>query len=292
MKLSVKESKRLGNLISSVTKRINDEQNSDPHSAAFTRIMNSSDPSRSPIPGSFAGSTPIRDSISSKRRKRKEKSYKLHDYIRKHIDDELGVTHLETPSKRRKLVQKQLTFSTGLETTNNEKSKKKRKRQKVDENQSFHNSGLSSEEQDEFKSLSKRGKYIKKAAFVNKSNSSKIMRNNGNSFAISARKAGRQRLRQVTRWDSPDIDTANDYVRNRNYGTLDRNRFKVPLQKLEKIELLGRLKTAELQSYVFKSVGLNTYPVIASRNPDLKAFCQSMKNKLNAVDCAKFVNEK
>ena len=38
------------------------------------------------------------------------------------------------------------------------------------------------------------------------------MRNDGKSFAISARKAGRQRLRQVTRWDSPDIDTATDYV--------------------------------------------------------------------------------
>ena len=40
--------------------------------------MESSDPSRRPVPGSGG--------------------YKLHDYIRKHIDDTLGVTHLETPS--------------------------------------------------------------------------------------------------------------------------------------------------------------------------------------------------
>ena len=117
------------------------------------------------------------------------------------------------------------------------------------------------------------------------------MRKDGKSFAISARKAGRQRLRQVTRWDTPDIDTAGDYVRQ-NPGTLYRNRYRVPSQKLEKIELLGRLKTAEIRGSVFKGVGLDSYPVIASKNPDLKAFCQSMRNKLNAADCAKFINEK
>ena len=196
--------------------------------------MNSSDRSSSPISGSAAGSAPIRESTSRRRRKRKEKSYKLHDYIRKHIDDELGVTHLETPSKRRKLVKKQLTFSTGPESTNNKKSKNQLKRKNVDENHSNNNSGRSSDEQDEFKTSSKRGKYIKKSPVVNLSNSSTIMRNNGKSFAISAPKAGRQRLRQGTRWDSPDIDTATDYVRNKP-GTLDRSRFRVPSQKLEKI---------------------------------------------------------
>ena len=178
-------------------------------------------------------------------------------------------------------VKRQLTFSTGLKTTNNEKSKKGTKRQNVDKNQSINNSGLSSEEQDEFKSSSKRGKYIKKSPFVNKSNSSTIMRNNGNSVAISARKAGRQRLRQVNMC-IPDIDTATEYVRQ-NPGTLDRKRYRVPSQELEKIELLGLLKTTEVDSYVFKGIGLNTYPVIDSRNPDLKAFCQTMKNQLNAV---------
>ena len=37
---------------------------------------------------------------------------------------------------------------------------------------------------------------------------------------------------------------------------------------------------------------MNIYPVIESRNPDLKAFFQLMKNQLNAVDCAKFINDK
>ena len=55
---------------------------------------------------------------------------------------------------------------------------------------------------------------------------------------------------------------------------------------------MGRLKTAEIQSYVLKGVGLTTYPVIESRNHDLKIFCQSMKNQLDAFDCAKFVNDK
>ena len=80
-------------------------------------------------------------------------------------------------------------------------------------------------------------------------------------------KVGHQRLRQVNRWDSPDIETATDYVRQ-NPGTLDRSRYRVPPQKLVKIELLGILTTAETKSYVFKGVGLNTYPVIESRNPD------------------------
>ena len=161
MQLSVKESKRLDKFISSFHKRIIDEQNNEPHSAVSHRIVKSSDPSRSPIPGSVSGSVPIRESTSSRRRKRKDKSYKLHDHTIKHIDSALGVTHLETPSKRRKLVKKQLTFSTGPESTNNLKSKNQRKRKKCDENQSNNNSGLSSDEQDEFKSSSKRGKNIK-----------------------------------------------------------------------------------------------------------------------------------
>ena len=111
------------------------------------------------------------------------------------------------------------------------------------------------------------------------------MGNDGKSYAISPRKAGRQW------WDSPDIDTATDYVRQ-NPGMLDRNRLRVPSQKLEKIELLGWLKTPEIQSYVFKGVGLNAYPVIESRNPDLKAFCKSTKNQLNVVDSAKFIDDK
>ena len=69
MSLSIKETRKLNKFIESVKKRINDEQNSDPHSAASTRIVNSSDPSRSPIPGSAAGSAPIRETISSKIRR-------------------------------------------------------------------------------------------------------------------------------------------------------------------------------------------------------------------------------
>ena len=61
---------------------------------------------------------------------------------------------------------------------------------------------------------------------------------------------------------------------------------------MRKIEILGRLKTAEILRYAFKGVGLNTYPVTESRNPDLKAFCQAMKNQLYAFDCAKFIDDK
>ena len=117
------------------------------------------------------------------------------------------------------------------------------------------------------------------------------MRNDGKSYAISARKAGRECLWQVTRWDSSYIDNTTDYVRQ-NPGTLDRHQFRIPTEKLEKIESLGRLKTAEIQSYVLKGVGLNTYQFIESRNPDLKELCKTMKNQLNALDCAKCIDIK
>ena len=71
---------------------------------------------------------------------------------------------------------------------------------------------------------------MKKLPVVNLLNSSKIMRNDGKPFAISARKAGHPRFRQVTRWDSHDIDTATGFV-PQNPETLD------------------RLKTAEIEGY-------------------------------------------
>ena len=43
---------------------------------------------------------------------------------------------------------------------------------------------------------------------------------------------------------------------------------------------------------MFKGIGLHLYPVIESKNPDLKSFCQTMKNQLNAIDCAKFIDSK
>ena len=88
-----------------------------------------------------------------------------------------------------------------------------RKRKNVDENQLNNNSGLRPDEQKMLKSSSKRRKTIKKLTLINLFISSIIIRNDGKSYAISARKAGRQRFRQVTRWETPDIDTATDYVR-------------------------------------------------------------------------------
>ena len=72
--------------------------------------------------------------------------------------------------------------------------------------------------------------------------------------------------------DTSNTDTANDFFRL-NPGILDRSRFKVPTNVLERVDLLGRLKAAKIESYVFKGIGLTKYPVIESRNPDLKAIC-------------------
>ena len=86
-------------------------------------------------------------------------------------------------------------------------------------------------------------------------------------------------------------DTANAFLQQ-NPGMFDRSRFRTPANKLEKIELSGRLRKADIESYVFKGIGVDTCPVIDSYNPDLKAFYQKMKNKWNTVDCTKFIDSK
>ena len=98
-----------------------------------------------------------------------------------------------------------------------------------------------------------------------------IQKRNGKSIAISARKAGCQRLRQVTRWDTSDADTAGEFLKQ-NLWMLDRSRFRTPANKLEKIKLFGWLQKAEIEGLVFKGIGVDTYPVIDSYNPDLESF--------------------
>ena len=88
-----------------------------------------------------------------KRRKRKKKNRRLEDIIRNHIDGLLTQQDLETPSKRKKLVKKQLTFSIGLESSNHQLQ---RKRKKEAENQVKNNTGLSPEELEMLESLTKR----------------------------------------------------------------------------------------------------------------------------------------
>ena len=85
MSLSVKETKTLDKFISTFQKNLVCEQNSDPHSAASTKIVKSSNPSWSLTPGPVDGSDPIPESNFDKTRKRKDKNYKLHEYMEKHI---------------------------------------------------------------------------------------------------------------------------------------------------------------------------------------------------------------
>ena len=62
-------------------------------------------------------------------------------------------------------------------------------------------------------SKTKRKKIVKKSPLVNLSKSSSILENNGRSVAISARKAGRQRLRQEKKWETSDADTAGEFLK-------------------------------------------------------------------------------
>ena len=254
-------------------------------------LLDSSDPSRSPVPGLADDLESTSETTSKKRRNRRDKISGPDENSSSNSDGSSDEKVLETPRKRKKLVQKQLTFSSGQTSNVNQMSKNERKRKRNAENRVRNNPGLSPEELAMLKSLTKRHKSINKSPFVKISKSQSILEKDGKSVAISARKAGRQRLRDPTRWVVNDADTADDYVRQ-NPGVLDRSRLRVPTNKLEKIELLGRLRKAEIESYAFKGIGVDTYPVIDSYNPDLKAFCQNMKNKLNAVDCAKFLDNK
>ena len=65
-----------------------------------------------------------------KEEKRKEKNRRSEDDIQKHLDQILDQQHLETPSKRKNLVKKQLTSITGLESSDHQMSKNQRKERK------------------------------------------------------------------------------------------------------------------------------------------------------------------
>ena len=90
------------------------------------------------------------------RKKRKVKSRRLEDAIQKHLDEILDQQHLETPNKRKKLVKKQLIFSTGLESSDDQKSKNQRSRKNAAKNQVRNNSGLSPEGLEMLESPTKR----------------------------------------------------------------------------------------------------------------------------------------
>ena len=109
-------------------------------------------------------------------------------------------------------------------------SKNQRKQNKTAENKANTNSDLSPEEQKMLESLTKRIKLIKKSPLINVPKSTSILKNNGKSIVISARKVGRQRLRQVTRWDTSDADSANAFLQQ-DPGMLDRSRFRTPANK-------------------------------------------------------------
>ena len=161
MSLSTKESEKLRKIINSVKKRLIRQQNNEPHSAASTRIFESSDPSRIPIPVADAGSSQNSENTSIKGRKRKKNS-RLENAIKNQIDGLQPQQDLETPSKSRKLVRKQLTFSTGLKTTYDQMSKNQRKRKKAAENQVKNNSGLSPEDLEMLQPPNKRKKLVQK----------------------------------------------------------------------------------------------------------------------------------
>ena len=95
------------------------DQNSNPHSAASTEIVESSNPTWSPVRGPVDGSVPVNERFFRKRRKRKNKIRRMPDSIQKDADEIMDQKSFKTPRKSKKAVKKQLTFSTGPELADN-----------------------------------------------------------------------------------------------------------------------------------------------------------------------------
>ena len=95
MSLSIKESEKLRKFIKTIQKNRIRDQNTDPHSAASTRIAGSSNPSWSPPPGTVDRSGQSSESTSKKRRTRKNKNRGLEDAIQKHIEEILDKKQIQ-----------------------------------------------------------------------------------------------------------------------------------------------------------------------------------------------------
>ena len=101
----------LENFISSVQKRLFRVQNSDPHSAASTRIVESSDPSRSPTSGSVDGSNRESTGLESKNSETSNNQRKRKKVDGKQINNTSGLSPeeqemLKSSKKCRKTIKK------------------------------------------------------------------------------------------------------------------------------------------------------------------------------------------
>ena len=60
--------------------------------------------------------------------------------------------------------------------------------------------------------------------------------------------------------------------------------------KLERIQLLGDLRAAEINSMCFKGGQMEKASVLAHNSLNLIAFCEAVRNHLETVDCAEHIN--
>ena len=90
--------------------------------------------------------------------------------------------------------------------------------------------------------------------------------------------------------ESLDPETVRKFLKA-NPGVIDKHRGKVEKDKPERIQLLGDLRAAEINSMCMKGGQIKKALVLAHNSPNLIAFCEAVKNHLETVDCAEHITK-
>ena len=61
--------------------------------------------------------------------------------------------------------------------------------------------------------------------------------------------------------------------------------------KPERIQFLGDLRAAEINSMYFNGGKMDQAPVLAHNSPDLIAFCEALRNHIEQVDCEDHISK-
>ena len=144
---------------------------------------------------------------------------------------------------------------------------------------------------DEERDTRKKARHIKKKlTYSSGERSPQVLVRDGSTVAYGARIAGHRRVKQVTKWKSLDPDTVRKFLKA-NPGFIDKHRGKEGKDKPEKIQLMGDLRAAEINSMCFKGGSMDKAPVLAHNSPNLVAFCEAVRNHLETVDCADHIGK-
>ena len=131
----------------------------------------------------------------------------------------------------------------------------------------------------------------KKLTYSSGEYSPQVLVRDDSTVAYSARNAGyRRRVNQVTKQKSLDPDTVRKFLKA-NPEFIDKHRGKVAKDKPERIQLLGDLRAAEINSICFIGGQMDKALALARNSPNLIAFCEAVITHLETVDCAEHISK-